>query len=399
MHNKKARSVKKSSLSRCASPQQRTQTYLKNRTLGGQFLFIFGGALIALVLAAFVINSPIKALAAVTQSLSISGEEVTAASLQIASSSQELSQASAQQASSLEQTAASLEEIASMISKATENAHTTSETSSNSQRKAEEGREAVDQMLASMQEISESNEAILSQTNESNRQMADIVKVIQDIGNRTKVINEIVFQTKLLSFNASVEAARAGEHGKGFAVVAEEVGNLAQMSGNAAKEITDMLDSSILKVEDIVRNNQQKVEVLVRNGKDKVESGVNVAKQCSDVLNEIVQNVSSVSGLAQEISHASKEQAQGVSEINKAMSQLDSATQKNAATSEEAASSAKYLSAQAESLKDSVGNLMEVISGARESSSAPAKVAKTVKKTSNVTSITPKYDDKGFKAA
>lgn len=318
------------------------------------------------------------AITHVAHQLASNVDQVAAASSQIASSSQQLSEASTEQASSLEETAASLEEITSMISKATENAQTTSETSSESHKKAEEGRGSVDQMLSSMDEISQSNEAILTQINESNRQMSDIVKVIQDIGNRTKVINEIVFQTKLLSFNASVEAARAGEHGKGFAVVAEEVGNLAQMSGNAAKEITDMLDASISKVEGIVRDTQQKVESLVQSGKEKVETGVTVARQCSDVLNEIVQNVSRVSGLSQEISQASKEQAQGVNEINKAMSQLDTVTQQNAATSEEAASAAEELSAQAESLKASVEELMAVISGNRTSIAPTAAPRQTV---------------------
>lgn len=308
----------------------------------------------------------------VAQQLASNADQVTAASSQIASSSQELSQASTEQASSLEQTAASLEEITSMIAKATDNAETTSKTASESQLKAEEGRGAVDQMLSSMDDISQSNEAILSQISESNRQMAEIVKVIQDIGNRTKVINEIVFQTKLLSFNASVEAARAGEQGKGFAVVAEEVGNLAQMSGNAAKEITEMLEVSISKVEGIVRDTQQKVEVLVQTGKEKVDAGVTVAQQCANILSEIVQNVSRVSGLSQEISHAAKEQSQGVSEINKAMSQLDTVTQQNAATSEEAASAAEELSAQAESLKASVAELMTVISGDKAAGFSPS---------------------------
>jgi methyl-accepting chemotaxis protein len=104
---------------------------------------------------------------------------------------------------------------------------------------------------------------------------------------------------------------------------------------------------------------------LVQSGKEKVDTGVTVAKQCSDVLNEIVQNVSRVSGLSLEISQAAKEQAQGVSEINKAMSQLDTVTQQNAATSEEAASAAEELSGQAESLKSSVEDLMAVISGNR----------------------------------
>lgn len=388
----------------------------------------FAGILLGLIVGFIFSTKVSNSITLVAQQLASNADQVAAASSQIASSSQQLSEASTEQAASLEETAASLEEITSMIAKATENAQNTSESSSESHKKAEEGRGSVDQMLSSMDEISQSNEAILSQINESNRQMSDIVKVIQDIGNRTKVINEIVFQTKLLSFNASVEAARAGEHGKGFAVVAEEVGNLAQMSGNAAKEITDMLDASISKVEGIVRDTQQKVEGLVQSGKEKVDSGVTVAKQCSDVLNEIVQNVSRVSGLSQEISQAAKEQALGVSEINKAMSQLDTVTQQNAATSEEAASAAEELSGQAESLKSSVEDLMAVITGNRNLvasvatsrpvptatkasksnivhiKSAKPKARKTIEaqpnsfqKASGDDSSTPDRDDDGFK--
>lgn len=326
-------------------------------------LFSAVGFVIALFFAITIAIRVAKALDSISKSLTESANQVASASTQIASSSEELSQASTEQASSLEETAASLEEISAMITKATDNAQTTATSSGESQQKAEEGRTAADQMLSSMNEISQSNEAIMAQINESNKQMTEIVKVIQDIGNKTKVINEIVFQTKLLSFNASVEAARAGEHGKGFAVVAEEVGNLAQMSGNAAKEISDMLDGSILKVEKIVTDTKTRVESLVEQGKQKVESGINVARQCSDVLNEIVQNVSKVSALSQEISQASKEQAQGVGEINKAMGQLDTVTQQNAATSEEAASAAEQLSAQAETLKTVVHELIVIIQG------------------------------------
>ncbi len=304
-----------------------------------------------------------RRLTNVSVSLHEASLQVHSASGQIASSSEELSQAATEQAASLEQTAASLEEISSMISKSTESAKTTSSSSSQSQTKAEEGRASVDQMINSMDEISQSNEAIMAQINQSNQQMADIVKVIQEIGEKTKVINDIVFQTKLLSFNASVEAARAGEHGKGFAVVAEEVGNLAQMSGNAAREISDMLSGSISKVEGIVQDTKTKVESLVSLGKQKVDSGVSVAKQCAEVLSEIVENVSRVAGLAHEISSASQEQAQGVAEINKAMSQMDAVTQQNAATSEEAASAAEQLSAQAEALKGAVEELVRTVDG------------------------------------
>jgi methyl-accepting chemotaxis protein len=218
-------------------------------------------------------------------------------------------------------------------------------------------------MISSIDEINRSNTDIMTQIESSNQQISDIVKVISEIGNKTKVINDIVFQTKLLSFNASVEAARAGEHGKGFAVVAEEVGNLAQMSGNAAKEISQMLEGSIQKVEGIVNETKSSVEKLVVVGKEKVQTGTTTAKQCGEVLDEIVKSVTEVNQMIGEISTASREQAQGVQEINKAMSQMDQVTQQNAASSQEIAGAAEQLASQAESLRTMVEGLMKTVEG------------------------------------
>lgn len=342
------------------SSQANTDTHLLSWLI--PVLLSVAGVL-SIVLSIFLGTSVAKGLMHVANTIVESTSQVAAASTQIATSSAELSQSTTEQAASLEETAASLEEISAMIAKASESAQSTASSSTESQDKAQEGRAAVELMLGSMEEISQSNEAIMNQINVSNQQMTEIISVIQDIGNKTKVINEIVFQTKLLSFNASVEAARAGEHGKGFAVVAEEVGNLAQMSGNAAKEISDMLNGSISRVESIVNDTKNKVATLADSGKQKVDLGVNVARQCADVLNEIVQNVSKVSNLAQDISQATKEQAQGVGEINKAMGQLDTVTQQNAGTSEEAARAAEQLSAQAVFLKQAVDELVLSVQG------------------------------------
>jgi len=339
-------------------------------------VLLVAAGVLSIVLSVFLGVSVAKGLMHVANTIVESTSQVAAASTQIASSSAQLSQATTEQAASLEETAASLEQISAMISKASDSAQSTASSSTESQDKAQEGRAAVEMMLGSMEEISQSNDAIMAQINASNQQMAEIVSVIQDIGNKTKVINEIVFQTKLLSFNASVEAARAGEHGKGFAVVAEEVGNLAQMSGNAAKEISDMLNGSISRVETIVNETKRKVASLADTGKQKVDLGVSVARQCAEVLNEIVQNVSKVSNLAQDISQATKEQAQGVGEINKAMGQLDTVTQQNAGTSEEAARAAEQLSAQAEFLKQAVDELVFAVQGGAPTS--PAQQAQVV---------------------
>jgi methyl-accepting chemotaxis protein len=136
------------------------------------------------------------------------------------------------------------------------------------------------------------------------------------------------------------------------------------MSGNAAKEISDMLNGSIQKVEGIVNDTKVKVERLISEGKTKVETGTVVAKQCGEILEEVVRNVGEVNTMISEISTASHEQAQGVSEITKAMNQMDQVTHQNAATSQEAASSSEELSAQSESLLRVVRTLEETIRGA-----------------------------------
>lgn len=328
---------------------------------------LFFGTVIGLMIGFMFASRTSKFMIHITEQLEKTTKNVNSTSDEIAHSSQSLSQATTEQAASLEETAASLEEITAMISKSAENAGAAAVSSLESHAKAEQGRAAVDQMMNSMEDISQSNNEIMNQVNHSNEQMTEIVKVIQEIGEKTKVINDIVFQTKLLSFNASVEAARAGEHGKGFAVVAEEVGNLAQMSGNAAKEISEMLQTSMKKVENIVQESKTKVETLIENGKEKVEVGVNTAKICADALSEIVANISKVSDLAQEISSASKEQSQGVGEINKAMGQLDTVTQQNASTSQDAAGSAEVLSKEAVVLNNAVSELIQTVYGAKKS--------------------------------
>ncbi len=180
---------------------------------------------------------------------------------------------------------------------------------------------------------------------------------------RGKVINDIVFQTKLLSFNASVEAARAGDAGKGFAVVAEEVGNLARMSGKAAEEISKLLAHSTKEVEEIISSTTAKLDESFRGAKVKVDHGVEVAQRCSEVLASIVENVNSVSQTVGEISSASREQASGVAEINKAMAEMDKVTNDNAASAAASVNIADQLAAQATELKVIIDGLQRSVSG------------------------------------
>lgn len=334
---------------------------------------LIGGA-VGLILSVLFSNGLVKLLRGISESLDQASTQVSAAADQIAKSSDGLSQATSEQAASLEETSASIEELSSMVAQNSDNAKNTASTSISSKTKAEHGRSVVDEMINSMTQINDSTTNVMTQVNQSNERMSEIIKVIQEIENKTKVINDIVFQTKLLSFNASVEAARAGEQGKGFAVVAEEVGNLAQMSGNAAREIAEMLASSIQKVETIANETKSKVEGLIADGQEKVKTGSNIARQCGEVLTDIVTNVANVSNMANEISTASEEQSKGIREITKAVTQMDQVTQANAATSQETASAAEELSAQAVSLKAQVSNLMAAIDGGARTQTAARTV-------------------------
>ena len=304
-----------------------------------------------------------NAIRKVASDLSTGAGEVSAASLQISGSSHDLSAAATEQAAALQETVASIDEVSAMVSKNADNAKRSQDSARASAEAAQRGKKAVDQVILSIDEINVSNAQIVEQIERSNQEISDIVKVISDIGNKTKVINDIVFQTKLLSFNASVEAARAGEHGKGFAVVAEEVGNLAQMSGNAAKEISQMLEGSIQKVDKIVLDSRSKIEKMISSGKEKVSAGNLTARRCGDVLEEIVAHAGEVAHMVSEIATASREQAQGVQEITKAMSQMDVVTQQNSASSRQTAAAAQSLTAQSNALRGIVSTLTVAVEG------------------------------------
>ncbi|MBI4404495.1 MAG: methyl-accepting chemotaxis protein [Deltaproteobacteria bacterium] len=292
-------------------------------------------------------------------------EEVKVAAASISQASQDLAQSATEQASALQQTAASTEETNAMVSRNADNAAKAGVVSNESYEVAIGGKDVVEQMITAIQEISHSNQALIAQLQGTTQRNAEIIGVINDMANRTKVINDIAFQTKLLSFNASVEAARAGEHGKGFAVVAEEVGNLAQLSHNAAKEITQMLDSSTKKVEALALETKNAVESFLSETTAKVNMGMAVAGQCGKSLEAIVGKASNLNVMINDISTATKEQAIGVREITKAMNQLDQVTHRNTTVFQQTAKSSGQLLAQAETLQIIVHKLGAIIRGGK----------------------------------
>jgi methyl-accepting chemotaxis protein len=233
------------------------------------------------------------------------------AASEISEGTTDLSSRTEQQASSLEETASSMEELTSTVKQNSENAGQANLLASKASDIAADGGKLIEQVVTTMVSI-----------NDSAQKIADIIGVIDGIA----------FQTNILALNAAVEAARAGEQGRGFAVVAAEVRNLAQRSASAAKDIKGLISDSVNKI---------------RNGNELVD-------RSGTTMKEIVLSIKQVNDLMAEIAAASAEQASGIDEINKAVTQMDEMTQQNAALVEESAAASESLLTQAEQLYEHV---------------------------------------------
>jgi len=248
---------------------------------------------------------------ALALSIVSSANQVDAGSRQVADSSTALSQGATEQASSVEELSASMEEITSQTTQNAKNAQKTNELAADMQNHAETGNVKMGEMLNAMKEINASSESI---------------------GKIIKVIDDIAFQTNILALNAAVEAARAGSAGKGFAVVAEEVRNLAGKSAQAAKETTELIETS----------------------SQKVNAGTEIANETADALKKITEGISQAAEFVGAIAIASNEQAAALEQINQGITQVSQVVQSNAAAAEECAAASEELSAQAEDLKKDV---------------------------------------------
>ncbi len=303
--------------------------------LAGLGLASFVGIVVAFV----IIRFTGRILSRIATTLDDGSNHVATAATEVSSASQTLAEGASEQAASLEETSSSLEEMSSMTKRNSENAQKANDL-------AKQAREAADKGTGDMQTMSTAMEAIKVSSD-------DIAKII-------KTIDEIAFQTNILALNAAVEAARAGEAGMGFAVVAEEVRNLAQRSAQAAKETAGKIEGAIAKT----------------------GQGVEISSQVAKTLNDIVTKVRQVDELVAEVAGASREQTEGIGQINTAVGQMDKVTQSNAASAEESAAAAEELNAQADAMKISVAELLHLVGGQSQATArkpaAPAPRAKQV---------------------
>lgn len=296
------------------------------------------------------------------QSMQHIGAQVGAAAREVANSSQRTAEGASEQAASLEETSASLEEISSMTKRNADNA-------SNSATLGRQTRESATTGLERLNELSRTLEMIKSAVKELQTAVGEMQSSSQEISKIIKTIDEIAFQTNLLALNAAVEAARAGESGAGFAVVADEVRALAQRSAQAAKDTAEKIEASVKRSESGGIASCRVVESL-----GEVEK---TANQIGQVFNGIVGQIKALDEVIAEIAAASKEQSQGVGEVNMAVSEMDKVTQSNAASAEENASAAEELQGQVHSLQGIVSQLQQVVAGGSNSNGA-ASLEETV---------------------
>ncbi len=256
-------------------------------------------------------NRTVDQLAQIVGQIRQGSDAISSAAAEIAAGNNDLSQRTEQQAASLEETASSMEELTSTVRQNADNARQANQLAQTAADVAGQGGSVVGEVVHTMNAI-----------NQSSKKIADIIGVIDGIA----------FQTNILALNAAVEAARAGEQGRGFAVVASEVRSLAQRSANAAKEIKQLINDSVVKVEE----------------------GSVLVDQAGRTMGEIVTSVKKVTDIIADISAASQEQSSGIEQVNNAITQMDEGTQQNAALVEQASAAARSLEQQSEQLVQTV---------------------------------------------
>jgi len=294
---------------------------------------------------------PLRALGRlgdVTAQMQQTSREVHTASSEVAATSQTLAQGSSQQAASLEETSASLEELTAMT-----------------RQNADHAREANQMMRDTSQVVEKANQTMAA----TQKAMEAVSNAGSEIAKIIKTIDEISFQTNLLSLNAAVEAARAGEAGKGFAVVADEVRSLAQRAATAAKTTSELIEGTVTRIAE----------------------GAGLVKQAEVAFQDLSKGAQRVAQLVDEISAASQEQAHGLDQISQSVSHMDQVVQSTAASAKEAAATSQQLSSQSRRLQAAMNQLEDLVGGRKqEKVNGERLVAKSVKPTAAVPGHLPK---------
>jgi hypothetical protein len=282
-----------------------------------------------------------KSFLSVSDELNKSIEHTSAISTSLSQSSKDLAFSAENQATAIQESVSALNEMSSMINQTTQIVQVAMETAEQVTSQTIEGQKVMQQMTQAMVAIQQANS-----------QLQGLSKIISDISSKTNIINDIVFKTQLLSFNASIEAARAGQHGRGFAVVAEEVGNLAQMSGNAAREIETLLSESQHSVSDTLRTIQ-----------GKISEGNTISAEALDSFNKISTRIGEITEQVKSVIEATQQQELGIQQTTEAMKQIDISAQSTQQSSQKAYQTAEELNNESKMLWQEMTYLKTLVTG------------------------------------
>ncbi len=276
------------------------------------------------------------------------GSDIAATFAQVSAASQELADGASRQAASLEETGSALEEMTSMTKQNADHAQSAKNTASEARMTAENGLKRSHEMERTMGEVKHAVSQMKNAVEDMQASGTEVSKIVS-------TIDEIAFQTNILALNAAVEAARAGEAGMGFAVVADEVRNLAQRSAEAAKETSQEIESSLKSSSHGIQSSSKVAESL-----QEIEER---SAQVAECFNQLLEQVRHVEEPVSNIASSTKEQHQGIDQINVGVSEINRVTQSNAANAEETASSCSQLESLSQSLKQTVEQLTMLLKG------------------------------------
>jgi methyl-accepting chemotaxis protein len=275
-------------------------------------IFVFAIALIANKLVQYVIN---RRISSSTQTIEKQVVDLNELQILFGDLASKLKSIAEGVKNALSSTTSASTEISMTVKQNTQIAKNGHQLSSDAVTEAKKSLEAMDQLGSNLKTISQETANLGRDTEQGYAEMEQIIELIHEIQQKTQVINDIVFQTKLLSFNASVEAARAGEAGKGFSVVAEEVGNLAVLSGTTAKEISDILHLNFSRINQIISNNKDKMNRGLTDVKSVIEKGLKISNDTSNSLNHMFKKIENVANIQTEILECSQQQADAIQQI------------------------------------------------------------------------------------
>ncbi|HYX39273.1 MAG TPA: methyl-accepting chemotaxis protein [Oligoflexus sp.] len=311
----------------------------------------------------FLIQNIDRSLHSIMKSVLTHSHEVFESAQRVEGLSQTLDEGAHGTSQSLQICVANLTEITQMVDKAHQNASRSTQLASLAQEASVAGDQSVAQIAEAMQTIEASTQEFVRNMEDRAKDVTTIAHIFHDVTDKARLINDIVFQTKLLSFNASVEAARAGEYGKGFAVVAEEVGKLSKMTGDVANQISNLLADSSVKVNAIAERIQDSSNQVRSHATTAVKAGIACVDKGRDQLKAIVQHSIDVKFNTDQISTATREQSQAIQEIANSLHQLHQMADTNANKAHDSSDIVHKLLASAEKMEKTVEHLRTFLDG------------------------------------